>query len=315
MARCSNSGRACKQGQVNEFLIKYRTCRAWLLLLVWVVGCAAPKNETTPPVTPALPSPEQALPAAGAVGGWTQAEAPRTYDRDTLYDFMNGAADLYFTYGFVSLAVGDYQGPDGGSLRVEIYRTATDADAYGLFAYNAFGEPLDLGVQGRWKSKSGLSFWQGRTNVQITARDAVDDAALQAFGQAVSALLPAGGTPPEIVAELPLADLEPGSVRFFREQMALDNYLWLGPENVLGLGPDVEGAVATYELATGRATLLLVTFPDAARARAARQGLADAGVEDLVVASVADRALGAVFGQVGAEHGAALLERALAAMG
>ena len=295
-------------------MIKCRTFGSWLLLLVWMVGCAAPKNETTT-VAPALPSPEQALPATGAVGGWTQAEAPRTYDRDTLYDFMNGAADLYFTYGFVSLAVGGYQGPDGGSLRVEIYRTATDADAYGLFAYNAYGEPLDLGVQGRWKSKSGLSFWQGRTYVQIAARHAVDDAALEAFGQAVSALLPTGGTPPEIVAALPGADLEPSSVRFFREQMALDNYLWLGPENVLGLGPDVEGAVATYELATGRATLLLVTFPDAARARAARQGLADVGVEDLVVASVADRALGAVFGQVEAEHAAALLDRALAATG
>ena len=296
-------------------MIKCGLCGTWLLVLVWVVGCAAPKDEATPPVAPALRAPEQALPSADAVQGWTQAEAPRTYDRDTLYDFMNGAADLYFTYGFESLAVGDYQGPGGGSLRVEIHRTATDADAYGLFAYNAYGEPLDLGVQGRWKSKSGLSFWQGRTYVQIAARHAVDDAALEAFGQAVSALLPTGGTPPEIVAALPGADLEPSSVRFFREQMALDNYLWLGPENVLGLGPDVEGAVATYELATGRATLLLVTFPDAARARAARQGLADVGVEDLVVASVADRALGAVFGQVEAEHAAALLDRALAATG
>jgi len=300
---------------VDEVLIKCRTFGSWLLLLLWVVGCTAPKVEATTPVAPALPSPEQALPAAGAVEDWAQAEAPRTYDRDTLYDFMNGAADLYFTYGFESLAVGDYQGPDGGSLRVEIYRTATDADAYGLFAYNAYGEPLDLGVQGRWMSKSGLSFWQGRTYVQINARDAVDDAALQAFGQAVSALLPTGGTPPEIVAALPEAALEPSSIRFFREQMALDNYLWLGPEDILGLGPDVEGAVATYELATGRATLLLVTFPDAARAREAREGLAGAGVEDLVVASVADRMLGAVFGQVEAEPAAALLDRALAAMG
>jgi len=61
--------------------------------------------------------------------------------------------------------------------------------------------------------------------------------------------------------------------------------------------------------------LLLVTFPDAAHAREARQGLADAGVEELVLASVADRTLGAVFGQVEAEPAAALLDRALAAMG
>jgi hypothetical protein len=245
--------------------------------------------------------------------GWTQDEAPRTYDRDTLYDFMNGAADLYFTYGFESLAVGDYQSPEGGWLRVEVYRTATDADAYGLFAYNAYGEPIDLGVQGRWASESGISFWQSRTFVQITARDAVDDAALQAFGEAVSAALPATGTSPTIVQALPLQDLLPDSVRFFREQMALDNFLWLGPENVLGLGPDSEGALGTYTLDTGQATLLLVAFPDEDRAEAARQGLIEAGIEELVVARTAGRSLGAVLGQVDARAADALLEGALTA--
>jgi hypothetical protein len=169
-------------------------------------------------------------------------------------------------------------------------------------------------VEGRWVSQSGLSFWQDHAYVHITARDAVKDAALQAFGEALSAVLPAGGALPEIAAALPLADLEPGSVRFFREQMALDNYLWLGPENVLGLGPDVEGALGTYTLEAGRATLLLVTFPSEERAEAARQGLAKAGIEELIVARVVGRTLGAVFGQVDAEPAAALLEGALAAV-
>lgn len=314
MARYSNSGHARVRSQkTDEPLIRFRALGICLVLLLSVAGCAAPKDETTPLAT-ALPAPEQALPVAGIVQCWTQAESPRTYDRNTLYDFMNGAADLYFTYGFESLAVGDYQSPDAGWLRVEIYRTATDADAYGLFAYNAYGEPIDLGVQGRWVRESRLSFWQHRTYVQITARDAVDDAALQAFGKAISVALPASGTSPAIVRALPAQNLAPDSVRFFREQMALDNYLWLGPENVLGLGPDTEGALGTYTLDTGHATLLLVTFPNSERAEAARQGLAEEGVAELSVARVADRALGAVFGQVDAEAAVALLEGALAAV-
>jgi len=282
------------------------------LLLVLMAGCASADSTPAAVGETELAPLEQALPATDAVPGWAQAEAPRTYDRDTLYDFMDGAADLYFTYAFERLAVADYQGPDSGSVRVEIYRTTASDDAYGLFTYNAYGEPLDLGVEGR-QSESGLSFWQDHSCVLITARSAVDGATLRAFGEAASAALPVGGAAPQIAASLPPEGLEPGSVRFFREQMALDNFLWLGPENLLGLGPDVEGVVATYELDAGRATLLVVTFPDTARARDARQGLEGAGAADLVVARDDGRTLGAVFGQIDAGPATDLLDRALAA--
>jgi hypothetical protein len=311
VARRSNSGRASSRGEAGAFLSRLPilgTC----LLLVLLAGCASAHDAPATVEEAVLPPPEQALPAADAVPGWTQVEAPRTYDRETLYDFMDGAADLYFTYAFQRLAVADYQGRDGGLVRVEIYRTATPDDAYGLFTYNAYGDPLDLGIEGR-QSESGLSFWQDHSCVLITARSAVDGATLLAFGEAVSAALPAGGTPPQIAASLPPEGLAPGSIRFFREQMALDNFLWLGPENVLGLGPDVEGVVATYELDAGRATLLLVAFPDTARVQDARQGLEGAGVEELIVANAAGRTLGAVFGQVDAGSAAALLDRAFAA--
>jgi hypothetical protein len=311
-ARCSSFGREGKRGDTDAFVSKHYALGACLFLAL-LVGCTAARNTPLPTAAPSPPPPEQALPATDAIPGWTQAQEPRTYDRETLYDFMDGAADLYFTYGFESLAVADYRGPDGGLLRVEIYRTATPADAYGLFTYNAYGDPLDLGVEGR-QNESGLLFWQDHSSVLITARGTIDGATLQAFGEAVSASLPAGGAPPQIAASLPTAGLEPDSVRFFHEQMALDNFLWLGPENVLGLGPDTEGVVATYELDTGRVTLLLVTFPDTERAQEARQGLDGAGAEDLIIASATDRTLGAVFGRVDAGPGGALLDRALAAV-
>jgi hypothetical protein len=92
--------------------------------------------------TEALPPPQNALPAADAVAGWTRTKDSATYDQETLYDFMNGAADLYFTYGFERLAVGNYAHAGGDVLQVEVYRVATDADAYGLFTYNSYGDPL-----------------------------------------------------------------------------------------------------------------------------------------------------------------------------
>jgi len=275
------------------------------------VAPTATQAEPAEPAEAALPAPEMTLPAAGAVPGWSQTET-QVYDPDTLFDFMNGAADLYFTYGFESLAVRKYEDADEKRLRVEVYRTATYADAFGLFTYNSFGEPLDLGLDGRWASGTGMAFWGHRTFVQVIAPQ-VDDEALRAFAEAVASALPAGGERPAVVDALPVEGLKPGSVRFFREQMALENFLWLGPDDVLGLGPDVEGVLAEYDLDGQAASLLLVAFPDDQRTQDARSGLEIAGVDDLVATMAQGEILGAVFGQLAQESASALLDRAFAA--
>jgi hypothetical protein len=260
-----------------------------------------------------LSQPVEALPASDAVSGWTQTDPPRSYDRDTLYAFMNGAADLYLTYGFASLAVGEYKHAGGGTVRVEVYRTESDADAYGLFTLNAYGEPVDLGVEGRGEAGVGLAFWQRQTFVQLVTRGSIDPAALRDLGAAAAAALPPGGERPALVDALPEEGLEPGSQRFFREQMALEQHLWLGADNVLGLGPEVEGVVATYALNGERATLLVVSYPDAGRAEDARARLMGAEIGELAAVRVVERALGAVLGPVEAQDAEALIDRTLAA--
>jgi hypothetical protein len=199
-------------------------------------------------------------------------DEPRRYDSETLFDFMNGAADLYFTYGFEGLSVGQYVDQDGRVVQVEIYDTATDADAYGLFTYNSYGEPIDLGVDGELDSGYRLAFWQGAHFVQLLPREEVQNEVLRAFGRAVASALPQGGQRPSLVDALPQEELDTDSVRFFREKMALDNLLWLGPDDVLGLGADTQGVVAHYDLDAASEVggagvdLLLVAYPDAGRA-------------------------------------------------
>jgi len=40
------------------------------------------------------------LPDCAAVPGWTQQGPERTYDSETLFDYMNGNSEGYFAYGF-----------------------------------------------------------------------------------------------------------------------------------------------------------------------------------------------------------------------
>ena len=193
-----------------------------------------------------------------------------------------------------------------------MYDTASDADAYGLFTYNSYGEPLDLGVEGELDSGYRLAFWQGRRYVQIVARETVDDDILRAFGQAVASILPEGGQRPVLVDALPQEGLVPGSVRFFREKMALDNLLWLGNDDVLGLGADTEGVVARYERDGQALDLLLVAFPDAQRAQQARAGLQGERLETTISVEVVGSTLGAAFSSAALET--ALLKTAAQAL-
>jgi hypothetical protein len=262
----------------------------------------------------AVPAPADALPAEGAVAGWEREGQARVYDRETLFDFMNGAADLYFAYGFEELAVSQHVDAQGRAVQVEVYRTASDADAYGLFTYNSYGEPIDLGVDGELEGGRRLAFWQARTFVQVSARDEVDDKTLRAFGEAVASALPEGGQRPALVEALPAEGLEPGSVRFFRVKIALDNLLWLGADDVLGLGADTAGLVAHYQVDGQGIDLMLVAFPDPVRASEARAGLEGAGLEELLATDVVDDTLGAVFGPPGLDVAAELLGKAMAAL-
>ena len=262
-----------------------------VLCACMLVACATRTDK--------LPAAADLLPPDDVVAGWQRDGQVTTYDRDTLYDFMDGAADLYFTYGFEQLAVAHYAHPEAGSLQVEVYRVATDADAYGLYTYNSHGQPVAIGVEGELDSGNRLAFWQGRTFVQVIAREQAPDDVLRAMATAAASALPPGSQRPSLVNHLPQGGLRSGSVRFFREKMALDNLLWLGAEDVLGLGADVEGIIARYDLAGRPVDLLLVAYPDRSRAQLAQSGLQAAAVENLIAVELKGVTLGAVFGSPG----------------
>jgi hypothetical protein len=259
---------------------------ATICFLYFLVACSA--RPTT------LSDLRDVLPAPDAVPGWYRNGATATYDRGNLPDWLKDRADLYLSYNFRALVVGQYANASGDIVQVEIYRLSTDADAYGLFALNSRGAPLDLGIDGELDEGHRLAFWQSRTFVQIVAQSQLDDGTLTAFGQAVCSALPEGGQRPSLVELLPTEGLGPARPRFFREKMAPGNIFWTGPEDVLGLDRDTEGVLAHYEIDGRRMDVLLIAFPGAARAQAAQSGLKRAGKE-LVKTDVKGRTLGAVF--------------------
>ncbi len=65
--------------------------------------------------------------------GW-QPRAERRITPAKIFDYMDGAGELYLAYGFRSLLVRDYAKPGEPKITCELYQMPSSADAFGLFS-------------------------------------------------------------------------------------------------------------------------------------------------------------------------------------
>ncbi len=273
-------------------------CLALVVLLP--VACKPAGNEL-----------QKAFPKSGTVTGWKVSESIQSFNRENLFNLVDGQAESFFIYGFESVSVQRYADDAGTDLNVEIWKLATPADAYGLFTAGRAGQPVEIGNDGDTDPGLRISYWQANYFISIYAYQPIADADLAAFAGAISTSLPSGGERPAVVGLLPSTDLDTQSVLFFHEEMSIQSEVWLGGENLLGLDQGTNGAVGRYSIGGEVIHLMLIEYPSAERASAALLALKSGNVEDFVTADVKGTLLGAVFGPFEAADAQSLLQSAL----
>jgi hypothetical protein len=256
-------------------------------------------------------SPVNVFPGADAVPGWTPVDEVEVFDAENIYDLVDGQAEAFFAYGFEQVMVRGYENKDGAVLNVEVWQLASPSDAFGLFTAGISGIPTDVGNDGDADPGRRLAWWQDRYYVHVRARQEVSDGDLRGFAEAVAAALPEGGERPALMGRLPTDRLVERSALFFHEEISVQNEVWLGGENLLGLGPEVAGVLARYDVGGVAVRLLLVEYPSAELASSGLAALEGGQVGGLVAADVRDTLLGAVFGEADTAAVNTLLAEAL----
>jgi hypothetical protein len=84
------------------------------------------------------------------VKGWSKDGEPETYDPETLYEYINGAADLYIAYDFKELLTLNYERAEDQGLIVDIYRHSTARNGFGIYSQErpTEGRFLSIGTEG-----------------------------------------------------------------------------------------------------------------------------------------------------------------------
>ena len=152
-----------------------------------------------------------------SVSGWKQVGKIQTFDPNSLYEYINGGADLYLAYDFEELKVGEYQNEQKASVTVDVYRHKTPTHAFGIYSQERFpgANFIDVGVQG-YLEKHALNFLSGNTYVKITGYDTgpEDPTILLAFAKAVAGNLGEKGALPAIVTAFPAEGKVKNSEKF-----------------------------------------------------------------------------------------------------
>ena len=204
------------------------------LLLLWLIAAALaalavvqadfePSLYAPPVFSPApASSASQGSPAllSGlAPPGWTEAGPAEAFTPATLYQKIDGAADLYLAAGFHDLACRRYASADGArTLQGCAYRMADADAAWAVFSRQrrADAQAIELG-RAAYRTPNALYLVQGTAYVEVVGADDASDtrAAVEAFARAFAgAELPAEVAP--AVPPLPPLGLVADSVRRVR---------------------------------------------------------------------------------------------------
>lgn len=245
--------------------------RSGLLATILVSMLAAATLPSPTPAEDTLMDLQRLVPAHH--GQWQKTGDDGLYDHESIFKYMNGAGEVFLSFAFQSLLVRRFQRAGEEELTVELYDMGTPADAFGVFSRNLQTEEVGVGQGSEYRS-GFLSFWQDRYFATVFAAQESPDSRDAVFGLAatIAAGIPGSGQLPALVRALPQANLLPRSTRYFHLYTDLNQHYFVADENILGLDRQTEAVIANYEREGGFLYLLVIRYPDHARATSAFDG-------------------------------------------
>ena len=150
--------------------------------------------------------------------GWALMERPRVFTKKTLFEHINGQAELFFKYGFrqcTSAVFRERKSPEN-QIDADIYDMGNTLGAFGIFSRLRTEErPGGFGLDSTLDERSAL-FYQGKYFVMLYATEE-NLAVLKQLATQISSKISDPSPPPRELSYFPKAGLKAGSIQYFSE--------------------------------------------------------------------------------------------------
>ena len=196
------------------------------------------------------------------IGSYQSDGKDEFYDRKTTFRYMDGAAELYRSYGFKLLMIRHYAKADHPPIIVEAFDMGSSEDAFGIFTYETEEEEVGVG-QGSEFGGGLLRFWKEKFFFNIYAeQESPSTKDILELGKAITDSIKQEGRKPKLINYLPKERLIDRSIRYFHHFHILNHHYFLSHENILRLDIRTNALLASYSFqAEGKIFLLLIQYP------------------------------------------------------
>jgi hypothetical protein len=202
-----------------------------------------------------------ALLLPGAVKDWKVVAKDQIYNRDNLYDYIDGGAELYLSYGFKKVINRTYARPGQPDMVADLFDMETSQNAYGVFTH-ARETVDDTFGQGSQYAEGLLLFWKDRYYVSIlTIPETIESKkAIFDLARKIETAIAKEGPLPDILNLLPKQSLVEESIRYFRHYVWLNSHYFVADQNILHINENTDALLAKYGEGKKRYLLLLVKY-------------------------------------------------------
>jgi len=188
-------------------------------------------------------------------------ETPAFYKPDSLYQYIDGGADVYLLYDFRVLLHQNFKS-GAAELTADVYDMGRPEDAFGIYAAerSARYKFVPIGIEG-YRSKGILNFVQDRYYVKLAGMNGNADTLLDSFARMVSQRIGGKRTAPTLLTKLPTEKRVPHSEQYVRKDPL--GHPFLAPAYLV-----------TYAWGTQEGKLVITVAADSAAAKARLDQLA-----------------------------------------
>ncbi len=200
------------------------------------------------------------------IDGWKLTEDPQIYNPDTLFEYIDGAAEAYLGYDFQQLLVSNYdkEGTES-SVTIEIYDMGSPLNAFGIFSSERYPEipEVPFGLAGYLEGEV-LNFISGPYYIKLLCYNGEERTAdyLREFAGAVDMKIKDKGSWPALFKLFPTANLIKNSEKYIKK-------------NFMGFDFLANGYAVSYHLDGGQYEAFIIEAKTESEARNSLQKLLD----------------------------------------
>ncbi len=197
------------------------------------------------------------------INGWSVIEADRHFDNETLYDYIDGSAEMFLSFGFSKVFNRIYSRSNQPDIIVDIFYMNSSYDAFGVFTHSVGKLEHEFGQQSQ-QTEGAIIFWKSNYYVSILCHPETSESreAISKLAGIIDKSINETGPLPEIINYIPNRNLVEESVRYFRHYNWINSHTFISNDNIFNIDQNNNGILAQYKEKNGNAIFLLIMYPD-----------------------------------------------------